>query len=374
MTEIDTQRPPGLLLIRADASSEIGIGHVMRTLALAQAWQDQGGRVLYLMAPPPEALKQRLLRASCALRLLEPHAADDPMQVLLTARVLGAVACVVDGYAFDASYQQILTEAGLPVLWIDDEAHAAPYTAPVILNQNPHATPHAYHERPDHATLLLGLRHALLRREFAQAQPLADVPDGAPRVVVTFGGSDAAGLTQTAWETLHAARILHPDLKADLILGPAYAGPEAWLHDVEATPWATVHRAVEDLVPLLRPATVALAAAGSTTWELARLGVPSLLLTVAPNQQPIAQAAEKAGIAWTLGEVGDLDSGMLARVLTDALTELLGDPSAQATMRAAGPPLVDGGGAQRVVESLLQVIATDPYGLHAESQPAGLRA
>src|SRR5215216_4793334 len=158
--------PP--LLIRADASAQIGTGHIMRCLALAQAWQAQGGAVTFAtMKTLPDALQTRLQNEHIVLHLLDtkPGSADDAAQTAALAASLGA-AVVVDGYHFGGDYQYTLKSAGLKLLFIDDNVHADHYYADFVLNQNIYANEAMYANREPRTILLLGPRYVLLRLEF----------------------------------------------------------------------------------------------------------------------------------------------------------------------------------------------------------------
>jgi RimJ/RimL family protein N-acetyltransferase len=96
-------------------------------------------------------------------------------------------------------------------------------------------------------------------------------------------------------------------------------------------------------------ADVAVAAGGTTTWERALLGLPSLVVVLAENQKDLAAASERVGIGWNLGP----HQGLSASTLAGALRRLLADAPARAAMARRGPELVDGRGAARVVARLL---------------------
>ncbi len=351
------------LLIRADASAEIGAGHVMRCLALAQGWQDRGGRALVATAMGHPAIAGRLDEEGVEVHPLAaaPGSAEDVELTARLAREAGAAWAVVDGYHFDAVYQRRLKDAGLRVLWIDDEAHTEHYLADLVLNQNPHAEPRLYARRERHARLLLGPRFALLRREFRRwRRRERRIQNRARQVLITLGGSDPHNVTakilrelQDAGDRGLAARVvlggLNPHLDEARAAAESSRIPVEILHDIS------------DMVPLMAQADLAVAAAGSTTWELLYMGLPAILLVFAPNQEPIAREVARRGAALDLGWHQELSAAAVAA----AVAELAGSPEARARMSRIGRFWVDGRGVERVLDAIEQTEVT----AHAHSLP-----
>ena len=159
------------LVVRADATVVMGTGHVMRCLALAQAWQDAGGSCVFAMAEPTPAVEERVAAEGIQVvrfRKTIPGSSQDAAQLVELARAQGAAWLVVDGYHFDAEYQRRLKDTELKLLWVDDNGESAHYYADLVLNQNAHARDGLYVHREPYTRLLLGPRYALLRREFAR--------------------------------------------------------------------------------------------------------------------------------------------------------------------------------------------------------------
>lgn len=162
------------LIIRADANSRIGVGHVMRCLALAQAWQDKGEKAVFLSHCKSPVLKKRILDEGFDfISLDKPY--PEPFDIDYTLNTLHKLSnqdawLVVDGYHFDSSYQKSIKEAGHKLLWIDDYGHAAHYYADIVLNQNISADERFYIRREPYTRLLLGTRYVLLRHEFKKWQ------------------------------------------------------------------------------------------------------------------------------------------------------------------------------------------------------------
>jgi len=337
------------VVVRADGGAAVGMGHVTRCLALAERLTERGATVTFVTRADTPAVVSRIAGQGCEVVAL-PGRRDrgaDLDALLGRAAAIGARAAVVDVHGFEAAGQAALRAAGLRLTMVDDLGRAR-FVADVVLNQNLGARAEAYEVEP-YTRLLLGPRYAMLRRAFVGR---AAAPAGIrPRVLVTMGGGDADNVTLRA---LRAADALAADFVMDVVLGPAFPHDEAVSAAVErARHPVVIHRDLPDLAGLMAGATLALSAAGSTCWELAHLGVPALLLTLADNQAGIAAGLDAAGFAISLGQAERLSGP----ALRDALAELLADPDRRARMSAIGRRLVDGDGAARVAA---EVMASGP--------------
>lgn len=338
------------LLLRADATARMGTGHVMRCLALAQAWQDRGARAVFAAAELPPALRDRLLTEGCAVEPVGASAGTpaDVAETAALARRLGAEWMVLDGYHFGGDFQQSLKDAGLRVLAVDDYGHAGRYPADLVLNQNLGATADLYADRGPKTRLLLGTRYALLRREFAAYRGRErSIPEIGRKVLVTLGGSDPDNVTLKVIQAI--GRVDLDGLEAVVVVGagnPRRAELEAAARVCQAQ--VEVRANVADMPGLMAWADAAVAAGGTTSWERALLGLPSLVLVLADNQLPVAEACGAAGIARNLGRHRAVtESGLAA-----ALERLLRDREARTAVDCLGREVVDGLGSERVARAL----------------------
>jgi spore coat polysaccharide biosynthesis predicted glycosyltransferase SpsG len=186
---------PGKMLIRADASPDIGTGHVMRCLALAQAWQDAGGTASFLMAQSTPSIDARLAAEKCEIFCLPvaPGSNEDSDLTIKYASKLAAEWLVVDGYAFNAEYQEQLLSDERRLLWVDDAGECHRYVADIVLNQNLTATEDIYRDCLANTQLLLGPTFCLLRREFASWRTWQrKISNTGRNVFITLGGSTSA--------------------------------------------------------------------------------------------------------------------------------------------------------------------------------------
>ena len=336
------------LLIRCDASVAMGTGHAMRCLALAQAWQDAGGDVTFAMVEATPSVEVRLRVGGAEVVRLPGLAggAEDSSKTCDLARDKKAEWVVVDGYQFGSTYQLALQEAGLKVLFIDDNGAAPPYSADLVLNQNLHAREDLYRERATHTRLLLGPRYILMRREFAfWRKRNFEIASGARRILVTMGGSDPDNVSEQILKML----LTEPDLELTVVAG----GSNPHLTRIEQLIEGTncpirLLKDVSDMPALMVWADLVIASAGTTSWELCMMGSPSALCVLAPNQEGIAGELARLGAAVNLGYVYKVP----AHKTGAALRELLKSQTKREKMSARGREIVDGRGAERVVTFL----------------------
>jgi UDP-2,4-diacetamido-2,4,6-trideoxy-beta-L-altropyranose hydrolase len=340
------------LVIRADASSQIGIGHVMRCLAIAQAWLDCGGAVTFVSCQLPTTVKERIraegaevVEISCAA-----GSGRDAEQVVDLAQGRKAEWVVVDGYEFGLDYQTNLRSSGLKLLFLDDYGHANGYCADLVLNYNAYASPDSYQQLGSQTRLLLGPRYVLLRREFnAWRGWKRETVRAASKVLVTLGGSDAHHVARVVIQALAISQVRVDGFEAKVVLGSEAARRAELQPDLSACEGAISLTYNADNMPeLMAWADVAISSAGSTVWELCFLGLPAILVDLVPHQRLVAETLERLSIAVHLDSSHDLLPGLIASKL-ELLVQSL---ERRATMSQRGRELVDGRGAERVVAAI----------------------
>ena len=268
----------------------MGTGHVMRCLALAQAWQDTGGRPVFAIAEATPAIRGRLLADNMDVVSLEISAGGEGDAPKVTALAMHHAAkwVVVDGYQFGADYQRQLKAAGLKLLFVDDNGHADHYSADLVLNQNPHADESFYSSREPYTRLLLGLRYAMLRREFSQWQEWKrEILPVGRKVLVTMGGSDPDNITALVIEALQS--LPGKEIETTVVVGggnPHFESLE--LAAGSFTGKMRLEKDVSNMPGLMAWADIAIVGAGTTSWELCLLGLPAILVDLAENQRPVA--------------------------------------------------------------------------------------
>ena len=355
--------------IRVDAGPQIGTGHLMRTLTLADGLKQNGARVRFISRTMPLHLQQMLeskghefvalpaapvtgaagdLAHSHWLNVGQARDADDTGEAL-SDRLWEWM--IVDHYALDARWEGPLRYCARRVLVIDDLADRT-HDCDTLLDQNlyPDMERRYVGKVPASTTLLLGPRYALLREEFSRLRADHVTRDGeVRRVLVLLGGSDAHNHTRKVIHGL--AQLPAPAPAVDIVIGlqhPARAEIEALCrrHDFR------LHVQTGDVAELMAAADLAIGAGGSTSWERCCAGLPTVCLTQADNQVPIARGLEASGAVVNLGDGGTVS----AENIRDAVLALIKEPGRLVTLSRSARQLVDGLGAQRVCEHMLSPI------------------
>ena len=349
------------LLIRADANTRIGTGHLMRCLALAQGWQARGGLATFITACESDGLRRRLSDEGFQVITLE-RSYPDPADWEITSEALAAHSdawVVLDGYHFDPAYQRQIKEAGHRLLVVDDMAHLDHYYADVVLNQNINAE-RLHYSCESTTRLLLGTRYVLLRSEFlAWRGWQREIPKVARKVLVTFGGGDPDNQTLKVIQSLQ--QVDATDLEAVVVVGASNPHFQELQYAARQSQFAIrLVRNVSNMPELMAWADLAISAGGSTCWEMAFMGLPNVILVLAENQRGVAEGLGSRGIALNLGWYTDTSELDLAQ----ALTMLMCSPACRKPMSERGRQMVNGAGTDRIVSVMNELAQTAPAADH----------
>lgn len=370
------------VLFRADASLQIGTGHVMRCLTLADALTALGsgcqficrehqGNLIELIRSKGYITHVLPARAASvhaelpdAWKSLPPHA-----QWLGTSQEEDAKTCeqvlielrpdwlVVDHYALDARWEVALKPHYSKLLVIDDLADR-PHDCDVLVDQTLGRTGDEYESLvPANCQTLCGSQYALLRPEFAALRGYSlqrRVKSDVRQLLISLGGVDRTNATGDVLESLRDCR-LPADCSITVILGPT----APWLAEVkrkaQQLPWATtVLVGVTDMARLMADSDLAIGAAGSTAWERCCLGLPTVMLVLADNQRDVASGLACAKAA----EVIEEQQAIRAR-LPELLNRLVENADALSAMSKAALSVVDGRGVAAVSEIMESTRATN---------------
>ncbi len=361
----------GYFLIRADASLEMGTGHVMRCLTLANALVERGHDCHFVCRKQPGNLAKTIKQNGFGLTILsmpqEPgnmqsklaHAAwlgcsqeQDAEQVIRALAKLGItdVDClVVDHYALDITWEKIL-RARVGRLMVIDDLFDRQHYCDIIVNQNLGTTTEQYQELvPQGCHILAGISYAMLRPEFVRFRQQSLEYKSKPhpkQLLITMGGVDPDNYTGRILQKLKAcnSKLLE---KIVVVLGETAPHRASVEHHAAELPFdVEIKVAVNNMAEIMAQADVAFGAAGSTSWERCCLGLPTMLFVIADNQAKVAKLLEQHDA------IVAADINADAERFVESLMPLLQDCSFYRARSKAAALLCDGRGIDRVVSSL----------------------
>jgi UDP-2,4-diacetamido-2,4,6-trideoxy-beta-L-altropyranose hydrolase len=360
-----------LIYFRVDASLHIGTGHVMRCLSLAQQFHEEGSEIGFLCREQQGNLTDYIRSKGYTVHtLLNPidktrtvnsenrpyeewlgvswsvDAEQTRDQLLMLGKRVDWL--VLDHYALDAQYEKTLRPHVSKILVIDDLANRR-HDCDVLLDHNYFDNMTTRYEGlvDKWCQLLVGPTYALLRKEFQTPLPLNRIRDGRIRnVLVSFGGVDKTG------ETMKTLQALWPyaqqGLVINVLLGKMNPHNAAIMDFCRKMPHCTAYEHVENMRQLMERADLAIGAGGTTTWERCCLGLPSLVITTAQNQEGLTEHVTRTGAIGFLGKSNEVTSW----IIHERVKQMMAHPEQCREMSARASQLVDGFGIERISKEL----------------------
>lgn len=355
------------VVFRVDASVQIGTGHVMRCLTLAEELRRQGHQCRFICRRHEGHLGEFIQSRGFVLDMLDhpakATAAEGPHTTAHAAwlgvswqqdaeqtanRLAGNPTdwLVVDHYALSAAWEREIAPYVDRILAIDDIADR-PHECHALLDQNCGRQARDYDELvPRTATRLIGPRYALLRPDFREwrekslaRRQYAELK----RILISLGGVDRTNATGQVLAAL-TETSLPPDTRLDIVMGANAPALEVVKAQAEALPFeTTVSVGVSDIAERMCLADLSIGAAGSTSWERCCLGLPAIMVILADNQRMIGEALAEAGAALLVEESG------IARHLSAFVNHFAELPAELQNYASNAATICDGHGTDRLV-------------------------
>jgi UDP-2,4-diacetamido-2,4,6-trideoxy-beta-L-altropyranose hydrolase len=353
------------IAFRTDASDQIGTGHFMRCLTLADGLKQRGAQIRFVSRHLPEYLRSMLVAKGHEFALLDSVQNYVPLDELAHAHWLAVRQeqdaadsiralsdrtwdwLIVDHYALDSRWESVLRKTAKKIMVVDDIADRQ-HDCDLLLDQNFYADMHTRYTSkvPSHCELLMGPCYALLRDEFRQLHEQVKPRNGpVKRILVFFGGVDADNYTGRTIEALSGIEM--SDSYVDVVIG----APHPFREKIKAAcvqHGFICHIQTDKMAELMAAADLAIGAGGSTSWERCCLGLPALLVALADNQINIAKALDLFGACIYIGTLKTAS----APIMRSTIVSFLKTQDQIKVLSKKAFSLADGLGVNRVCQEM----------------------
>ncbi|WP_067724761.1 UDP-2,4-diacetamido-2,4,6-trideoxy-beta-L-altropyranose hydrolase [Oceanobacillus damuensis] len=354
------------IYIRTDASTDIGTGHVMRCLVLAEDLRKKNANVIFICRKLSGNLIEYIESKSFTVLTLpapmSPNLDKDDINWLkinwktdalhtidsINKQPVDIDWLIIDHYAIDKKWERTVKPLVKKIMVIDDLANR-PHDCDLLLDQNLYRNLEERYEKwiPSYTTALLGPTYLLLRQEFRDTQYIEEKNGIIKHLLISFGGSDPTNETMKAIKAIKL--INQPEIAVDIVIGFSNRNYSAIKEYCKEIPNIKVHYQIDYLAELMAKADLAIGAGGSTTWERCYAGLPALTIETATNQSEILSYLSEIGAICHLG----LSKEVTGQDIANNLIKLINHPNKLKDMVDASKLIMRDFKESLVVERLL---------------------
>jgi len=274
--------------ILTEGSSSIGFGHVTRCLSLYQAFEEKDIKPKFFINGDDSVIG--LVKST-------DYEITDwlKMRQEVFERIKDSDIVIIDSYLADKEFYEYLSKLVKLPVYIDDNKRID-YPKGIVINGNIHAKDLNYPEK-EGIIYLLGTKYTPLRREFWEV-PEKEIRDTVQSIMITFGGDDVRNMTPKVLKLLSEN---YPELKKNVIIGKGFCNVNEIKTAADRNTNLIYYPDAEQMKQVMLDSDIAISAGGQTLYELARVGVPAIVIIVADNQIGSVKGWENVGFAQILG-------------------------------------------------------------------------
>ncbi len=329
------------VIFRTVAGLETGGGHLMRCTALGYALKDKGCDVEFSVNKKAPNFVPLVKEFS--------YREESQQEFLSTVRTgkRDHNVLIVDDYGWNMDNDKECRQAFPHMVALDDLANRRRDVDLLIDSNLNREVQHYRHLLPNTSIILTGTKYAMLRPEFrterCSALKLRAGMKGLKTILLTLGlGNNVTPLN----DVMQALRDLPKNIAIHVV-----SGQTGTLDTIQRDKRFRFYGYVTDMVSLMKKADVCIGAGGSSSWERCCLGLPSIQIVLAENQQFIAQQLEYAGATITL----DYKATGFSKCLNKVLSRLIHEPNELRQMSLAAAAVCDGAGADRSATAIIKL-------------------
>jgi UDP-2,4-diacetamido-2,4,6-trideoxy-beta-L-altropyranose hydrolase len=339
-------------VIRADASSYIGYGHIMRCLTLAKELKKEGVNVNFLCREDEGNLIHSIENNNFNVFSL-PGDINAGKDAELTAQIIADKTgnpdfLIVDHYCLDISWEEFIRPYTGRIMVIDDFINRR-HDCDIILNQNFGIKAQMYDNlTPQNCRKLTGSSYILLRNQFREIRKRIKPHSGKiSKIFIFLGGADPTNETEKVIEAVKL--IKNHEISYIVLVGDSNSHRKEIESICASMPDITFCRQIYDVAGLMAETDFAIGAGGSNTWERCCLGLPSMMIIAAENQRILVENLAEEGIIVNAGWYEDVTASTIASMAD----EIIADKNKLKDMSRKAMEIVDGEGVSRVVREML---------------------
>ncbi len=325
------------VLILTEGGAQFGFGHIARCAALYQAFASRNFTPhLVINGDGSVAAFTKGMNSDVGCWFEGNH-----LGRLLAAAEPDVV--VIDSYWAPEAVYRTVSEAVRVAVFLDDYERLS-YPSGFVVNAAAYPEQFSYPAR-EGTVYLLGEGYVPLRLVFWDVPPRS-VSESVGHILLTLGGSDMKQATPLCYQTVKAE---YPSARKTVVLGHGCAPAADFFGQADGQTEFIAALDAQQMKARMLEADLAVSAGGQTLYELARCGVPALAVCVADNQAANIRGLKHKGVIEDCGRIGD--PGVSAR-LREALRKHK-DKAPRQRLAAAGQACVDGQGAFRIVDAVV---------------------
>jgi len=293
------------IYFRAEGNKKIGLGHVIRSLALADILKCHF-ECHFIIAAPSDSMRSDILNVCVSILDLPPFNNSTDEAVFIQEQYLShRDICVLDGYNFTTDYQKKIKVSGCKLVSIDD-IYNCHFISDIIINHAPISDPSVY-STEEYTKIYTGLKYALLRRPFLKFIKKKSNTYHISKIFICLGGSDLKNITQRILEKLVDIRSNTHEL--NVVLGSAniWSDQITALNQVAHKANIVIHRNLSALKmrELMLSCDLAIVPASSILYEVSKLNIPTISGFYVDNQLDVYKGYKALGLIYPIGDLNE---------------------------------------------------------------------
>ena len=306
------------LFIRVDAGDIIGMGHLMRCIALATNLKKHFNVIFIVSEDFPKKLSRNIIDDGYSIirvtgilekdhEFQKAQLEDDADQCceIINSYKESVNWAIIDHYGIDESWENKIQPYVDRIIVIDDLANRK-HNCDILIDQNFHQRSTTRYKKliPKKCKQLLGPKYALLRPEFKNERKKVRIRRQLRRILISFGGSDDINETE---KVLKRISILGSRYKFDVVVGKSNPHKSSVKQICEKLPSATFHYDVKNMAHMMRRADLSLGGGGISTWERCCMGLPTIVSILSEDQSKLTKEIAKKKVVINLGRAEKLN-------------------------------------------------------------------